>query len=203
MDYTRFYEELIWLRKVFEFDVIVGFLVWSWLFYSFLSLFRVNTKRFVKAFDHWACRSIVYYGLIYFIFTVIQMILVPLIKEYPYREVPIEYQILYYISPLICLIATQIFRWKHVRKYFIYRLIPLMVLTLGMERYVIITTSLHRDYLPEGFNESIFKGIPWTAVLNGLATKLLVFILFTLLIIILQYSYNYLKTIYENRRYST
>lgn len=203
MDCLSLYEELEWLRKVFEFDIIVGFLVWSWCFYSFLSLLRVKIKKRLKTFDYWACKSIVYYGLIYLIFYLIQMILVLFINEYPHREVLMEYQILYYLSPLVCLVATQIFRWKHIRKYFIYRWIPLLVITLGMERVILITTSLHRDYLPDGFQESIFKEFPWAQVIKGLGTKLIIFVLFIVIIIILQYCFNYLKTLYENRRHPT
>ncbi|MGJ8684248.1 MAG: hypothetical protein ACSHWW_06475 [Nonlabens sp.] len=196
--YLDIYEWLNVARRVIEFDIIVGFLVWSWMYFSFLPLFK--KKEVPRSIDLKACNTIVYIGFLYFIVHVIQLILsIKINNNWFTNELSGAYKILFFASPIFCFAVTQMYRWKHFRTYFIYRLVPVLVFTLGIEKFVLFTVMFHRDFMPP----EVLMDFPWIDVVLGLGGKLLLFMGLTLFITMLQYCFNYLKNVYEKRRNTT
>ena len=56
-----------------------------------------------------------------------------------------------WLHPIMYLVTTQILRIKKVANNTILRIIISFLLFLNFEKYVIIVTSLHRDYLPSSW----------------------------------------------------
>ena len=108
------------------------------------------------------------------------------------------YSIAYWTMMTCNVISPQLFWIKKIRRSFIATFILSIVVNIGMwfERYVIIVTSLHRDYLPSSWGEFIPTATDVVIFLGTLGIFLTLFLAFTRFFPVL--ALNELKTILKS-----
>ncbi|MBP8157626.1 MAG: hypothetical protein KAX93_04545, partial [Flavobacterium sp.] len=163
-----------------QIDLIIGF-GWYSIFYFIFRLFKYK-KEFLTDFDKNACKTAVTLGVLFFGVWL-------LASSYNYFfEMDSETKLSYkqrltgpysfglWLQPLFWLLLTQLLRIRLVRKFLLFRLMICLSFILTFERFVIIVTSLHRDYLPSSW--SMFSwdfGISWWLFLLSLIIKIIEF----------------------------
>jgi len=108
------------------------------------------------------------------------------------------YSIAYWTMMTCNVISPQLFWFKKIRRSFVATFILSIVVNIGMwfERYVIIVTSLHRDYLPSSWGEFIPTATDVGIFLGTLGIFLTLFLAFTRFFPVL--ALNELKTILKS-----
>jgi len=108
------------------------------------------------------------------------------------------YSIAYWTMMTCNVISPQLFWFKKIRRSFVATFILSIVVNIGMwfERYVIIVTSLHRDYLPSSWGEFIPTATDIGIFVGTLGIFLTLFLSFTRFFPVL--ALNELKTILKS-----
>lgn len=172
-------------------DLIIGFGWYSIIFFT--SILFSFKNEFLKEFDKYACRTIVYLGILYGIVWFTASILNYFIemdeeqKAQFIRRLTGKYSFGLWFQPLFWLSLTQLLRFEFVRKYLLLRLMICVFFILTFERFVIIYTSFQRDYLPSSWTLYNYGfGITWWQIILSALIKM---IEFTLVVFV----YKYLK----------
>ena len=143
-------ENLILLLQIITVDFFTAFGLYS-LFFLIVSIFF--KKSFLFKVDEEAKKFISFVGIIYFIIWIIGIIVF-------YAESNLEeqnsmlnrmfgkYWFGFWLQPIVWFLITQLLRIKRVAKNVFLRMIFSFLLIISFEKYVIIITSFHRDYLP-------------------------------------------------------
>lgn len=111
-------------------------------------------KEAISKFDEAACRFIVFSGIVYMIILLLSYAYLFLIIKDPNNDQAIldratgPYAWAFWIMIFSWLLITQPFRLKFVRKNTIIRLISIPFFLITFEQYIILITTIHRDYLP-------------------------------------------------------
>ena len=108
------------------------------------------------------------------------------------------YSVAYWTMMTCNVISPQLFWFKKIRRSFVATFILSIVVNIGMwfERYVIIVTSLHRDYLPSSWGEFIPTATDVGIFIGTLGIFLTLFLTFTRFFPVL--ALNELKTILKS-----
>ena len=183
---------LDFLLEFIRVDLIIGFGWYSIVFFT-LILFSFN-KEFLKEFDKYACRTIVYLGILYGIIWFLASILNYFIemgeeqKAQFIRRLTGKYSFGLWFQPLFWLSLTQLLRFEFVRKYLLLRLMICIFFILTFERFVIIYTSFQSDYLPSSWTLYNYGfGVTWWRIILSALIKMIVF---TLLVFVCKYLKN-------------
>ena len=163
-------------------DLIIGF-GWYSIFFFTLILFSFK-KEFLKEFDKYACRTIVYLGVLYGIIWFLASILNYFIemdeeqKAQFIRRLTGKYSFGLWFQTLFWFSLTQLLRFQCVRKYLLLRLMICIFFILTFERFVIIYTSFQSDYLPSSWTLYNYGfGVTWWRIILSALVKMIVFIL--------------------------
>jgi hypothetical protein len=163
-------------------DLIIGF-GWYSIFFFTLILFSFK-KEFLKEFDKYACRTIVYLGVLYGIIWFLASILNYFIemdeeqKAQFIRRLTGKYSFGLWFQTLFWFSLTQLLRFQFVRKYLLLRLMICIFFILTFERFVIIYTSFQSDYLPSSWTLYNYGfGVTWWRIILSALVKMIVFIL--------------------------
>ena len=150
-------------------------------------------KEFLKEFDKYACRTIVYLGFLYIIVWFLASILNYFSevdeeqKAQFIQRLTGKYTFGIWFQPLFWFGLTQLLRFQFVKKYLLLRLIICIFFILTFERFVIIYTSFQNDYLPSSWTLYNYGlEITWWQIILSSLIKM---IEFTLVVFI----YKYLK----------
>tara|TARA_B100000780_G_scaffold114163_1_gene80009 strand:- start:6642 stop:8018 length:1377 start_codon:yes stop_codon:yes gene_type:complete len=108
------------------------------------------------------------------------------------------YSMAYWTMMTCNVISPQLFWFKKIRRSFVATFVLSIVVNIGMwfERYVIIVTSLHRDYLPSSWGEFIPTATDVGVFLGTIGIFLTLFLSFTRFFPVL--ALNELKTILKS-----
>ncbi|MCK6607906.1 MAG: hypothetical protein L6Q46_06315 [Flavobacterium sp.] len=161
-------------------DFFTAFGLYSFLF-LILSIFI--KKIALYQFDNQAKRFISFVGVLYIIFWVLGTIVYyidcnPVEKSAMIDRMFGKYWFGIWIQPIFWFLLSQIFGIKFFSKNILIRIFASFFLIFSIERLVIISTSLHRDYLPSSW--TIYRQLdiyPSNFILSILM-KILIFILF-------------------------
>lgn len=151
-------------------DIFIGFGLYS-IAYVLITLFKKDIK-FLNELDVKATRFIIFSGLLFSLLVVIG-ILDGVDTGRQYWWAP-------WIQVLVWILITQLFWIKRVRTISVLRVILAIPLILSFERYVILVTSLHRDYIPASWT-SVPSWITPTELVAGLTIKVFVFCLLSVI----------------------
>ncbi|MCZ4409994.1 hypothetical protein O3Q51_14325 [Cryomorphaceae bacterium 1068] len=166
---------------VYRFDVLIGFGIYSTFYFLLQPLLK--RRSFFKAFDHSAIELIIYGGVLSFgLFFLGALIGESYDKpvEAAAGEVATNRQLTFWIQILVWFLLSQSFRIGLVRKYWLSRVLVILLSIISYEVFVIILTSLHRDYTNDsmlGLNRTI--GAQW--IFYGLLFKLVTFVVMNLI----------------------
>lgn len=147
--------------------------------YLFISIFKKNEILYRT--DNEVCKLIIFVGILYFL-AWITAIFVSLINEesrtHLLNRMFGKYWIGFWLQPLFWIVMTQLLRIKKIQKNWILRLLFSFFFIFSLEKIVIITTLLHRDYLPSSWTMysdlDFFPDYFWL----NLIFKIIVFLLF-------------------------
>lgn len=169
-------------------DLILGFGWYSVLFFT-LKLFKYK-KDLLTEFDKDACKTFVFLGILFAVIWFLAvtldyaMIMTEDEKTQFLGRLTGEYSFGIWFQPLFWLIITQLIRFNIIKKFLFFRILIVIPFVLTFERFVIIVTSLHRDYLPSSWTMYVDLGFTWWEFLLSILLKAIEFG-----IIVLAYKY--------------
>lgn len=161
-------------------DLIIGFGWYSILFFI-LRGFK-HQKEYLTEFDKIACKTVVFLGILFIIVWLALVafnyfgIMTEEEKTMFIQRLTGPYGFWFLSQPLFWLILTQLLRIRWVRRFLLFRLLIVIPFILTFERFVIIVTSFHRDYLPSSWSMyNSFFGITWREFLLSFIVKIIEF----------------------------
>ncbi len=127
--------------------------------------FIPKIKDTVSKIDEAACRFIIFSGIVYTVIILLSYAYLFLVIGDSNNEHAITnratgpYAWAYWLMMFSWLFITQPFRFKLVRKNILIRLISIPFFLITLEQYIILITSIHRDYLPLKWSDIDLGGI--------------------------------------------
>lgn len=188
-------ENIISILKTLTVDFFTAFGLYSFLF--LISSIFINKATFYK-FDEEAKKFISFVGFLYIIIWFLG-IFVYYIESSPEERTGIinrmfgKYWFGIWIQPLFWFLLSQIFRIKLFSKNILIRIFASFFLIFSIERLVIISTSLHRDYLPSSWTMYSDLGIYSSFFILSILLKILFFMLFVWLFTFIASKINQLR----------
>lgn len=159
-------------------DFFISFGIYTVL-YLLISIF--TKKEILYKLDDEVCKLIIFLGIIYFIVWTIAIFISFTNDEsrtYLLNRMFGKYWIGFWLQPLFWSGMTQLLRFKKIQKNWFFRIFFSFFFIFSFEKIVIITTSLHRDYLPSSWTMySDLDFLPDYFWIN-LILKIILFLLF-------------------------
>ena len=188
-------ENIICILKTLTVDFFTAFGLYSFLF--LISSIFIKKATFYK-FDEEAKKFISFVGFLYIIIWFLG-IFVYYIESSPEERTGMinrmfgKYWFGIWIQPLFWFLLSQIFRIKLFSKNILIRIFASFFLIFSIERLVIISTSLHRDYLPSSWTMYSDLGIYSSFFILSILLKILFFMLFVWLFTFIANKINQLR----------
>ena len=188
-------ENIISIFKTLTVDFFTAFGLYSFLF--LISSIFIKKTTFYK-FDEEAKKFISFVGFLYIIIWFLG-IFVYYIESSPEERTGMinrmfgKYWFGIWIQPLFWFLLSQIFRIKLFSKNILIRIFASFFLIFSIERLVIISTSLHRDYLPSSWTMYSDLGIYSSFFILSILLKILFFMLFVWLFTFIANKINQLR----------
>ena len=188
-------ENIISILKTLTVDFFTAFGLYSFLF--LISSIFIKKATFYK-FDEEAKKFISFVGFLYIIIWFLG-IFVYYIESSPEERTGMinrmfgKYWFGIWIQPLFWFLLSQIFRIKLFSKNILIRIFASFFLIFSIERLVIISTSLHRDYLPSSWTMYSDLGIYPSFFILSILLKILFFMLFVWLFTFIANKINQLR----------
>ncbi len=188
-------ENIISILKTLTVDFFTAFGLYSFLF--LISSIFIKKATFYK-FDEEAKKFISFVGFLYIIIWFLG-IFVYYIESSPEERTGMinrmfgKYWFGIWIQPLFWFLLSQIFRIKLFSKNILIRIFASFFLIFSIERLVIISTSLHRDYLPSSWTMYSDLGIYSSFFILSILLKILFFMLFVWLFTFIANKINQLR----------
>ena len=188
-------ENIISIFKTLTVDFFTAFGLYSFLF--LISSIFINKATFYK-FDEEAKKFISFVGFLYIILWFLGIFVYYIESSSEERTGMInrmfgKYWFGIWIQPLFWFLLSQIFRIKLFSKNILIRIFASFFLIFSIERLVIISTSLHRDYLPSSWTIYSDLGIYSSFFILSILLKILFFMLFVWLFTFIANKINQLR----------
>jgi molybdopterin-containing oxidoreductase family membrane subunit len=173
-------DNIISILKTLTVDFFTAFGFYSFVF--LISSIFIKKATFYK-FDEGAKKFISFIGFLYIILWFLG-ILVYYVESSPEERTGMinrmfgKYWFGIWIQPIFWFLLSQIFRIKLFSKSILIRIFASFFLIFSIERLVIISTSLHRDYLPSSWAIYSDLGIYSSIFILSILIKISIFILF-------------------------
>lgn len=134
------------------------------LMYLILKFTPFGKKAFYKTFDNSAVKTVIFLGFLFFIWYSFDMLILFTDADSTGKKDFLErlngpYGFSLFAQQFLYIIFSLAFLIPYVKRFMILRLFFGLGLMLNFEKFVIFTTSLHRDYLPSSWTMySTFTG---------------------------------------------
>lgn len=173
-------ENIILFFQIITVDFFTAFGLYSLLF-LFLSIFI--KKTFLYILDEEIKKFISFVGIVYLIVWIVGIFVF-------YTESNVEeqnsmlnrmfgkYCFGFWVQPILWFSITQLLRFKRLWKNVILRIIFSFLLIISIEKYIIIITSFHSDYLPSSWTMYSDLGIYPSNLFLKLLFKIIMFLIF-------------------------
>lgn len=173
-------ENILLILQILIIDFFIAFGLYSILF-LLVSIFAKNA--FLYKIDEESKKLISFLGIVYLVVWFIGIFVFYLESNTVEKNSMLnrmfgKYWFGFWLQPLLWFTITQFLRIKRVSKNVFLRIIFSVFLIISIERYVIIITSLHRDYLPSSWTMFNDLGIYPTDFFLALLVKMIMFLLF-------------------------
>lgn len=151
-------------------------------------------------FDKSALQVIIYGGIVWLLLWLISifsyyMKLDGIDKSEYYNRLTGQYSYGIWIQPIFWFLLTQLYRIKFIKRFLIFRIAISLLFVVTLERFVILATSLHRDYLPNDWTWGINLTLNPYWLFLGWVGKILIFLL---LVTLYHFAKRKIKTLYNN-----
>jgi 2-polyprenyl-3-methyl-5-hydroxy-6-metoxy-1,4-benzoquinol methylase len=156
--------------QIIRVDFFIAFGLYS-ILYAIVTLFYRNPA--IDAFDRSASQLIRWIAWLFLLAVIIYSIALYSSgtlqeKQMLLLRISGPYAFAYWTRPLSWIVFTQLLRIQKVRRNKLIRLFLSICMIVSFEQYVIIVTSLHRDYLPGGWSMSFTP----TEFISGILLKI-------------------------------
>ena len=186
------------LLEIIRTDIVIGFALYSILYFS--SLLFISDKTKIKKFDNDACKIIVYIGVFYLFITVFGNVLYYFTTTKEKQEQFINvafglYWYAYFIELLFPIVLIQLLRIHFIKRFLIFRIIISLIFAITVQKILIIISAYnsHRLFTSNYPNFSSFlPNISIFEVIYNLLFKVLLFM-------ITVFIFNYLKQFITKR----
>lgn len=159
-------------------DLFVGFGFYSILYFLLKTFMKDQT--FLPKFDNRAVQLIIHLGFVWFALWLLGIWIYYLElqngieKDDYYNRLTGKYAFAIWAQPIFWFLLTQAYRIKFINKYLIFRVIISLLFVVTFERFVILVTSLHRDYLPSSWTLNSPFEMETGYLIAGLLGKIIV-----------------------------
>jgi len=156
-------EIINFITDAIRIGIFSGFGFYSIIFY--VAKLLVRDKSFILKFDKNAVNLIITLGIVWIILWLIGVFIFYLglenqIEKTNYiKRITGIYSIGIWLQPFFWFFLTQLYRIKFIKKYLIFRLFISFFFIFPFERFMIILTSLHQDYLPSWSIDNEFSAL--------------------------------------------
>jgi hypothetical protein len=171
-------EILNFIADFIRIDIFVGFGFYS-IIYFILKTF-LKDKKIISEFDKSAVQLIIYLGFVWLALWLIGILTFysglenETEKTEYYERLTGKYAYAIWIQPIFWFLLTQAYHIKFIKKYLINRIIISFLFVVTFERFVILITTIHRDYLPSSWTLNNEYEIDTGFLITGLLGKILV-----------------------------
>ncbi|MBP4136557.1 hypothetical protein [Flavobacterium geliluteum] len=146
-------ENILLLLQIITVDFFTAFGLYTLLF-LLLSIFIKNVVLY--KIDNEATKFISFVGAVYFIVWIIGLFVFYAESNTEEQNSMLnrmfgKYWFGIWMQPILWLLITQLLRIKRICKNIFLRILFSFMLIISIERFVILITSLHRDYLPSSW----------------------------------------------------
>jgi hypothetical protein len=161
-----------------------GFAVYSFFFVVYKQFDFYKTSETLKLIDKSAITVVSIAGLAYAAVWLVDIALILLGTDIENKSSFIRratgiYWFGYWLQPTLYVLATQLLRIKKIANHGFLRFFLAFLLFFNFEKFVIIVTSLHRDYLPSSW--SMYGGFSFFGwIIADWAIKLILFSAFVI-----------------------
>jgi len=183
-------------------DLLIGFGWYSVMFFI-LRLFKYR-KDILTEFDKNACKTFIFLGILFAVvwFLAVMLDYALIMTEDEKMQflgrLTGEYSFGIWFQPLFWLMITQLIRFNIIRKFLFLRILIVVPFIITFERFVIIVTSLHRDYLPSSWTIYNYIGFTWWEFLLSIPVKAIEFSLIVFVYKYVKQSILKFKTVNHN-----
>ncbi|MCB9261277.1 MAG: hypothetical protein H6607_02720 [Flavobacteriales bacterium] len=142
----------------------------------------LKDKKTIEELDKSAVQLIIFLGFVWLAFWFIGALAFyfgledETIKAEYYERFTGKYAFALWIQPMFWFLLTQAYRIRFIRKHLIPRIIISLLFVVTIERFTLIVTTLHRDYLPSSWASNNEFGMDMKYPIVGLLGKILVFL---------------------------
>jgi len=186
------HEIIYGLTQLINIVLFTGYAVYTLTWIVVSLIFKNN--RFVKELDEAANRLVPFLGILFFVLWMAGLVLfyttesAENIVGFNNRAFG-KYWWGYWLQPTLYVVATQLLWFSKFRHQEALRFLIAFVLFFSFEKFVILTTSLHRDYFPSSWeDESPANYFLWN-LLDRFATALI----FVVLALLYYFAVKFLK----------
>ena len=175
-------------------DFFITFGIYS-VSYLLISIF--TKKEILYKLDDEVCKLIIFIGIIYFLVWTTAIFISFSNNESRtslINRIFGKYWIGFWLQPIIWIAMTQLLIFKKIQKNWFLRLLFSFFFIFSFERIVIITTTLHRDYLPSSWTMySDSDLLPDYFCLNLILKIILFFVFVGMFFFLRKMIFNYFK----------
>jgi uncharacterized membrane protein (DUF485 family) len=165
-------------------DLFTGYALYTFAFVAW-TFFR-KPGRMLSSWDDSANLLVRYAGIFVCLHGLFTLISIDWKLDTPFNPYP-------WILLLFWIVASQLLWFEAVRRHRLLRIFIAGVLFFSFEKFVIIVTSFHRDYLPSRWESDVFPHGLWVAIALALITKAVTFVVFA-------YVLTYLRSRFITRK---
>ena len=191
-------ETFFFLGDFLRIDIFVGFGFYSIIYFLLRLIFRENT--FLTEFDKSVVQAIIFGGFLWLCLWLIGTLvfyqgLENGIEKQEYIERAIgKHSYGIWIQPFFWFSLTQLYRMGIIRKFLISRIIISLLFALTFEQFMILVTSIHRDFSPDNwtFGYNLTLSPYW--IFLGWLSKILLFIF---VVVFYHFGIKKIKTLYN------
>ncbi|MDX6183545.1 hypothetical protein SGQ44_14910 [Flavobacterium sp. Fl-77] len=146
-------ENILLLLQIITVDFFTAFGLYS-LFFLLLSIFIKNVVLY--KIDNEAIKFISFVGVVYFIVWIIGLFVFYAESNTEEQNIMLnrmfgKYWFGIWTQPILWFLVTQLLRVKRIYKNIFLRILFSFMLIISIERFILLTISFHRDYLPSSW----------------------------------------------------
>ena len=174
-------QRLLHFLQILTTDFFIGYGLYSLLFLLAIAFVK---KTWIRKMDETANQFIAFVGIVYLMAWIATVFVLyyqnsAQVQEQMLHRMFGKYWFGFWLQPLLWFGVAQLLRYEKVYRNVLSRIVISLILMVSIERFVILVTSLHRDYLPSSWVMYNQTTIDTDYMLLGIFLKVIMFLAFT------------------------